>query len=126
MIVEHHCPVTVCDFVPGSQVFAFVRAVLHKCRLYSLFGGSSRKVCFISLPYIHLFIHRVLFPYLTFLVIYLYSFSSVMLFITFRFLLFKILDRSIRRYLNSPRAIELPLGMFTQHLNLKGKFMIIG
>jgi len=74
LILDGHCPVSLPDFVPGSQLYAFMRSILHKCDVYEFYGGNK---------------HR------------------------------KILDRLMRRYLNSPRLMEMPLGGFVEKFNIK-------
>jgi len=67
-LLDVHCPAKAPDYTPGTQIYAFVRAVFHKSQIYSLLAYKSRKK----------------------------------------------LDRCVRRYLHSPRNMQIPLGMYVQ------------
>ncbi len=47
LYLDGHCPVSLPDFVPGSQLYAFMRSILHKCDVYEFYGGNKHRKVYI-------------------------------------------------------------------------------
>ena len=44
LMLDGHCGAVVPDFVPGDHLHSFIRAIFHKCQIYTLFGNHNKKV----------------------------------------------------------------------------------